>query len=74
MRRDVRRLTGHGRDDGRPRRRRACRCRRQRLSALRCFDAVLRDAWLTSRCATHVENGAPSPIRARVPITFNLDE
>jgi protein TonB len=35
---------------------------------------VLRDAWLTRRCATHVENGAPSPIRARVPITFNLDE
>ncbi|MPV61144.1 hypothetical protein CFB46_16710 [Burkholderia sp. HI2761] len=38
------------------------------------LDAAARDAVLASRCATHAENGAPSPIRARVPITFNLDE
>ncbi|HDV6326577.1 TPA: energy transducer TonB [Burkholderia cenocepacia] len=38
------------------------------------LDAAARDAWLASRCAAHVENGTPTPMRARVPITFNLDE
>ncbi|HEM7897647.1 MULTISPECIES: energy transducer TonB [Burkholderia cepacia complex] len=38
------------------------------------LDAAARDAVLASRCAAHVENGTPSPILARVPITFNLDE
>ncbi|WP_174430958.1 energy transducer TonB [Burkholderia metallica] len=38
------------------------------------LDAAARDAVLASRCATHAENGALSPMRARVPITFNLDE
>ncbi|OXI30684.1 hypothetical protein CFB89_26490 [Burkholderia sp. AU16741] len=38
------------------------------------LDAAARDAVLASRCAAHGENGAPSPTRARVPITFNLDE
>ncbi|WP_155294359.1 hypothetical protein [Burkholderia cepacia] len=31
-------------------------------------------AVLANRCATHAENGAPSPMRPRAPITFNLDE
>ncbi|PNO72655.1 MULTISPECIES: TonB family protein [Burkholderia cepacia complex] len=38
------------------------------------LDAAARDAVLASRCAAHIENGAPTPMRARVPITFNLDE
>ncbi|HEB3533379.1 energy transducer TonB [Burkholderia cenocepacia] len=38
------------------------------------LDAAARDAVLASRCVAHVENGTPSPILARVPITFNLDE
>ncbi|WP_244106911.1 energy transducer TonB [Burkholderia cenocepacia] len=42
------------------------------------LDAAARDAVLASRCAAHVENGTPpttpTPMRARVPITFNLDE
>ncbi|MCA8235518.1 energy transducer TonB [Burkholderia cenocepacia] len=38
------------------------------------LDAAARDAVLASRRAAPVENGAPSPILARVPITFNLDE
>ncbi|MBK1818501.1 MULTISPECIES: hypothetical protein [Burkholderia cepacia complex] len=40
------------------------------------LDAALRDAELASSCAAHVENGTPTPtpMRARVPITFNLDE
>lgn len=38
------------------------------------LDAAARDAVLASRCAPHVENGAALPTRARVPITFNLDE
>ncbi|WP_260426980.1 energy transducer TonB [Burkholderia cenocepacia] len=38
------------------------------------LDAAARDAVLASSCAAHVENGTPTPMRARVPITFNLDE
>ncbi|MBN3748649.1 energy transducer TonB, partial [Burkholderia sp. Se-20373] len=38
------------------------------------LDAAARDAVLASRCAPHVENGTALPMRARVPITFNLDE
>ncbi|MPV67598.1 TonB family protein [Burkholderia sp. BE17] len=38
------------------------------------LDAAAREAVLASRCAPHVENGAPVPTRARAPITFNLDE
>lgn len=38
------------------------------------LDAAAREAVLASRCAPHVENGAPIPTRARAPITFNLDE
>ncbi|WP_179949782.1 hypothetical protein [Burkholderia sp. MSMB1459WGS] len=38
------------------------------------LDAAARDTGLASRCATHAKNGAPSPMRARAPITFNLDE
>ncbi|MDR8053609.1 energy transducer TonB [Burkholderia cenocepacia] len=38
------------------------------------LDAATRDAVLASRCAAQVENGTPTPMRARVPITFNLDE
>jgi len=38
------------------------------------FDAAARDAVLASRRAAPVENGTPTPMRARVPITFNLDE
>ncbi|RQV18224.1 hypothetical protein DF030_26970 [Burkholderia cenocepacia] len=38
------------------------------------LDAAARDAVLASRCAAYVENGTPTPMRARVPITFNLDE
>ncbi|MDN7878742.1 energy transducer TonB [Burkholderia aenigmatica] len=38
------------------------------------LDAAARDAVLASRCAPHVENGAALPMRARAPITFNLDE
>ncbi|WP_185715332.1 hypothetical protein [Burkholderia cenocepacia] len=38
------------------------------------LDAALRDAELASSCAAHVENGTSTPMRARVPITFNLDE
>ncbi|AOI76557.1 hypothetical protein WS54_09895 [Burkholderia sp. NRF60-BP8] len=38
------------------------------------LDAAARDAVLANRCATHAENGAPSPMRPRAPITFNLDE
>ncbi|MBP0609155.1 MULTISPECIES: TonB family protein [Burkholderia] len=38
------------------------------------LDAAARDAAPASRCATHVENGAPSPMRARAPIPFNPDE
>ncbi|WP_164725530.1 hypothetical protein [Burkholderia cenocepacia] len=37
------------------------------------LDAAARVAVLASRCAAHGENGAPSPLRARVSITFNLD-
>lgn len=38
------------------------------------LDAAARDAVLESRCAAQVENGTPLPMRARVPITFTLDE
>ncbi len=38
------------------------------------LDAAAREAVLASRCAPHMENGAPIPTRARAPITFNLDE
>ncbi|RQS25347.1 hypothetical protein DIE03_26450 [Burkholderia sp. Bp8992] len=38
------------------------------------LDAAARDAVLASRCTAHVEHGAPSPMRARVPIAFNRDE
>ncbi|RQU69090.1 TonB family protein [Burkholderia cenocepacia] len=38
------------------------------------LDAATRDAVLASRCAAQVENGTPTPMRAPVPITFNLDE
>ncbi|MCA8020075.1 TonB family protein [Burkholderia metallica] len=38
------------------------------------LDAAAREAALASRCTPYLENGAPSPMRARVPVTFNLDE
>ncbi|HEP6432913.1 TPA: energy transducer TonB [Burkholderia cenocepacia] len=38
------------------------------------LDAAAPDAAFASRCAAQVDNSAPSPMRARVPITFNLDE
>ncbi|CAB3757728.1 hypothetical protein LMG29660_03286 [Burkholderia puraquae] len=38
------------------------------------LDAAAREAALASRCAPYLENGVRSPMRARVPITFNLDE
>ncbi|WP_321855673.1 energy transducer TonB [Burkholderia cenocepacia] len=38
------------------------------------LDAAVRDTVRASHCTAHVENGTPSPMRARVPITFNLDE
>ncbi|WP_412528734.1 energy transducer TonB [Burkholderia lata] len=38
------------------------------------LDAAARETALASRCTPYVENGAPPPMRARVPVTFNLDE
>ncbi|KVC30958.1 hypothetical protein WS58_25565 [Burkholderia pseudomultivorans] len=38
------------------------------------LDAAARDAVLASRCTPYRENGAPVPMRARVPIRFDLDD
>ncbi|EGD04854.1 hypothetical protein B1M_09332, partial [Burkholderia sp. TJI49] len=33
-----------------------------------------RDAVLASRCTPYRENGVPTPMRARVPVRFDLDD
>ncbi|OED15536.1 hypothetical protein A9Z05_14605 [Burkholderia sp. A2] len=86
MRRGVRRLTGRRQDDGRGEPGTALveleTDAAGRMVAAHVVtgsdyprrDVAARDAALAGRCAAHAENGAPSPMRAREPITFNLDE